>query len=144
MKFERKDKEENTDVQVSAGSEERIASLFQPDALLGEQYLDNFRRKTPLEPEKALVLAVLEDGIRCFQDNILPQNRKKQMLFEEAQEWLFSDESDGIFSFVSVCAILGLDPDYIRRGVRRWRERALAERRKKQRSSGPVPQRLVA
>jgi hypothetical protein len=40
------------------------------------------------------VLAVLEDGIRCFQDNILPQNRKKQMLFEEAQEWLFSDESD--------------------------------------------------
>ena len=34
---------------------------------------DNFRRKTPLEPEKALLLAVLEDGIRCFQDNILPR-----------------------------------------------------------------------
>ena len=144
MKFERKNKEENTDIQMSAGGEERIASLFQPDALLGEQYLDNFRRKTPLEPEKALVLAVLEDGIRCFQDNILPQNRKKQMLFEEAQEWLFSDESDRIFSFVSVCAVLGLDPSYIRRGVRQWRERALADRRRKQRGSAPVPQRLVA
>lgn len=60
MKFARKDKEENTDLQVSAGGEERIASLFQPDALLGEQYLDNFRRKTPLEPEKSLVLAVLK------------------------------------------------------------------------------------
>lgn len=144
MKFARKDKEENTDLQVSAGGEERIASLFQPDALLGEQYLDNFRRKTPLEPEKSLVLAVLEDGIRCFQDNIFPQNRKKQMLFEEAQEWLFSDESDGIFSFVSVCAVLGLDPSYIRRGVRQWQERALADRRRKQRGSAPAPQRLVA
>jgi hypothetical protein len=144
MKFERKDKAENTDVQVSAGGEERIASLFQTDALLGEQYLDNFRRKTPLEPEKALVLAVLEDGIRCFQDNIFPQNRKKQLLFEEAQEWLFSDELDGIFSFVSVCAMLGLDPSYIRRGMRQWQQRALADRRKKQRGSGPMPERLVA
>ena len=144
MKFERKDKAENTDVQVSAGGEESIASLFQTDALLGEQYLDNFRRKTPLEPEKALVLAVLEDGIRCFQDNIFPQNRKKQLLFEEAQEWLFSDELDGIFSFVSVCAMLGLDPSYIRRGMRQWQQRALADRRKKQRGSGPMPERLVA
>src|SRR6266481_6518012 len=144
MKFERKDKAENTDVQVSVGGEERIASLFQPDALLGEQYLDNFRRKTPLEPEKALVLAVLEDGIRCFQDNIFPQNRKKQLLFEEAQEWLFSGELDGIFSFVSVCAMLGLDPSYIRRGMRQWQQRALADRRKKQRGSGPMPERLVA
>ena len=49
------------------------------------------------------------------------------MLFEEAQEWLFSDESDGIFSFVSVCALLGLDPGYIRRGLEQWQERASAE-----------------
>jgi hypothetical protein len=121
--------------------EDRIASLFQPDALLGDQYLENFRRTIPLEPEKTLLLAVLEDGIRCFQDNVLPRNRKKQMLFEEAQEWLFSDNSDWLFSFVSICAVLGLDPGYIRRGLRQWQERA---RRKHQRGSRSPQHRLVA
>jgi hypothetical protein len=143
MKFEKK-RGDNTAVQMGSGSDERIASLFQPDVLLGEQYNDNFRRKVPLEPEKALLLAVLDDGVRCFQDNVVPLNKKKQILFDEAQEWLFSDESNGIFSFVSVCAALGFDPGYIRRGLRQWQQRALAARRKKQRGSGPVPQRLVA
>ena len=80
MKFEKK-RGEDTAVQMGSGSDERIASLFQPDVLLGEQYNDNFRRKVPLEPEKALLLAVLDDGVRCFQDNVLPQNKKKSILF---------------------------------------------------------------
>ena len=105
MKFEKK-RVENMPGQTNPGSEERMASLFQPDVLLAEQYIENFRRKTPLEPEKALLLAVLEDGVQCFQDNILPGNRKKQMLFEEAEAWLFSDESNGVFSFVSICSLL--------------------------------------
>lgn len=132
---------ENTPAHPVPGGEDRIASLFQPDALLGDQYLENYRRTIPLEPEKALLLAVLEDGVRCFQDNILPRNKKKRMLFEEAQEWLFSDDSDWLFSFVSICAVLGLDPSYIRRGLRQWQERA---RRKHQRGSRPPQQRLVA
>jgi hypothetical protein len=97
-----------------------------------------------LEPEKALLLAVLEDGVRCFQDNILPRNKKKQMLFEEAEAWLFSDESNGVFSFVSVCTLLGFDPGYVRRGLRQWQERALGGKRKTQRGFGAPPQRLVA
>jgi hypothetical protein len=144
MKFEKK-RAENTLVQTNPGSgDERISSLFQPDVLLAEQYIENFRRKTPLEPEKALLLAVLEDGVRCFQDNIFPRNRKKQMLFEEAEAWLFSDESNEIFSFASICALLGFDPSYIRRGLRQWQERAVGGTRKKQRGCGSVPQRLVA
>jgi len=143
MKFEKKRTEDIT-VQTGSGSDERIASLFQPDVLLGDQFSENFRRKIPLEPEKALLLAVLDDGVRCFQDNIFPQNKKKQILFEEAREWIFSDESNEIFSFVSICNALGFDPNYIRRGLRQWHERALAAKRKKQRGSGPVPQRLVA
>ena len=143
MKFEKK-RVENTPAQPNPGGDERISSLFQPDVLLAEQYIDNFRRKTPLEPEKALLLAVLEDGIRCFQDNILPRNKKKQMLFEEAEAWLFGNESNGVFSFVSVCALLGLDPGYIRRGLRQWQERAVGGKRKKQRGFGDLPQRLVA
>jgi hypothetical protein len=129
---------------VRAGGEDRISTLFQPDALLNDEYLENFRRKAPLEPERALVIAVLEDAIGCFQDNVLPRNRKKQMLFEEAQEWLFSDDSEWLFSFVSICAALGLDPGYIRQGLRRWQERVQTASRKKHRRSRPAQQRLVA
>lgn len=143
MKLEKKPRE-NIPAQTSFGGDERLSSLFQPDVLLGEQFIENFRRKIPLEPEKALLLAVLEDGVRSFQDNILPRNKKKQMLFEEAEAWLFDDESNGVFSFVSVCTLLGFDPDYMRRGLRQWQERALGGRRKKQRALVAPPQRLVA
>jgi hypothetical protein len=129
---------------VGSASEDKIASLFQPDVLLTEQYIDNFRRKTPLEPERALLLAVLDDAVRSFQDNLLSQNKKKQLLFEEAREWLFSNDSGWVFSFVSICGLLGLDPDYIRRGLKRWQERALYAAKKKQRVAGPAHQRLVA
>ncbi|MGE5854099.1 MAG: hypothetical protein ACM35E_13255, partial [Deltaproteobacteria bacterium] len=54
----------------TAAIDERIGSLFQPDTLLGEDYAANFRRKLPLEPERTLLLAILEDGIRCYQENI--------------------------------------------------------------------------
>ena len=47
--------------------EERVSSLFQPDTLLPDQYLDTYRRKVHLEPEKKLMLAILEDAIACFQ-----------------------------------------------------------------------------
>ena len=143
MKFEKR-QIEHPPTQTNPVSDDRMASLFQPDVLLTEQYIENFRRKTSLEPEKALLLAVLEDGVRCFQDNILPRNRKKQMLFEEAEAWLFSDEANGVFSFVSICGLLGFDPGYIRRGLRWWQQRAIGGKRKKQQGSVPLPQRLVA
>lgn len=106
------------------GIDERVGSLFQPDTLVAEEYLGNCRRKTPLEPEKILVLAVLEDGIRCFQDNAAARSPKKKKLFKEAQQWLFCDDSDWLFSFSSVCELLGFDPDYIRRGLKKWEKRS--------------------
>jgi hypothetical protein len=48
-------------------AEEKISSLFDPDTLLSAQYFENLRRKTPIEPEKRLMLAVLEDAVNCFQ-----------------------------------------------------------------------------
>jgi hypothetical protein len=115
----------------------------QPDALLNDQYLENFRSKTPLEGERALLLAVLEDGLGCFQDNVLPRNRKKQMLLEEAREWFLTTIRIGFSRSVSICATLGLEPGYIRQGLRRWQERGRAPSPKWRRSR-PMQQGLVA
>jgi hypothetical protein len=47
-----------------------FGSLFQPDTLLPDQYLATFRRKYRLDPERRLMLAVLENAIDCFQKNL--------------------------------------------------------------------------
>lgn len=106
--------------------EERVTSLFQPDTLLPEQFLDTFRRKQHLEPEKKLMLAILEDGIACFQKYLFARDGKGKALFREAETWVL-DQGDGVFSFASVCEILSLDPDYLRRGLAEWKKAALDE-----------------
>jgi hypothetical protein len=128
----------------SFGAEDRLSPLFQPDTLTSDEYFANYRRRIPLEPEKTLLLAVLEDGVRTFQDNIFAEPGKKRVLLDEAREWLFTDGFEHVFSFNSVCSSLGIDPGYIRRGLKRWEEHIRAATRKKQRASHAAPERLVA
>ena len=135
---------ENGAPQRNHAVDERIGSLFQPDTLLGEDYAANFRRKIPLEAERILLLAILEDGVRCYQENLFVSGGKRRVLFEEAQEWLFSDDSTWFCSFVSICTMLNLDPGYIRRGLRQWEARARKTAQAKQHGSGSAEQRLVA
>lgn len=111
--------------------EEKVASLFQPDILLPAQYLDTFRRKANLEPERELMLAVLEDAIWCFQKYIFfARDSKRRGLFCDAQEWIFEENSDWPFSFENICELLGFSPQYVRQGLVRWKEKKLAERHK--------------
>lgn len=107
--------------------EERVATLFQPDTLLPEQYFETYRRKFYLEPEKKLMLAILEDAVACFQKNIFARDAKGKALQREAEDWIVGKGSHGIFAFDSVCEMLGLDPDYLRQGLAVWKRKALAE-----------------
>jgi hypothetical protein len=106
--------------------EDKIISLFEPDTLVSAQYLENLRRKTLLEPEKRLMLAVLEDAINCFQINVMAQSGRRKKLFNESEDWIMGWDDDWIFSFVSVCELLGFNPEYVRRGLLRWKEKQLA------------------
>ena len=108
--------------------DERVASLFQPDTLLPAQYYGNLRRRNLLEPEMQLTLAILEDAINCFQDNLTAQSGKGKKLFNEAEEWILEEEGDWIFSFRNVCELLGFDPAYVRQGLLRWKQERLCRR----------------
>lgn len=110
--------------------DEKIASLFQPDMLLSAQYFENLRRKTHFEPEKRLLLAILEDAINCYQDNLISRSVKKKRLFEETEQWILDADADWIFSFDSVCEALGLNPEYVRQGLLRWKDRSQKEHRR--------------
>jgi hypothetical protein len=102
--------------------DERIASLFEPDELLSAQYFEK-RRKTLLEPEKRLMLAILEDAINCYQDHLLARRSKARRLFTEAEEWVLEKGSDWIFSFKNICETLGFNPEYVRHRLLGWKEK---------------------
>ena len=142
--MELKEKNNENGGRRTVGLDDRIGSLFLPDTLLGEDYAANFRRKIPLEAERTLLLAVLEDGVRCYQENIFAASGKRHMLFDEAREWLFSDDADWFCSFVSICTLLNLEPNYIRRGLRQWEVQAYKAAQKKQPGATELDQRLVA
>ena len=108
---------------VGVTSEEKIASLFQPDTLVVAQYFDNLRRHTLFEPEKRLTWAILEDAIRTYQDNASAQDRRGKKLFQETEDWITLAGHDWIFSFENVCETLGLNPEYVRQGLLRWKEK---------------------
>jgi len=107
--------------------EERVTSLFQPDTLLPDQYFETFRRKFHLEPEKKLMLAILEDAVACFQKYVFDRDGKGRTLFRDADEWVEGKNADGIFAFDSVCEMLGFDPAYLRQGMVAWKEKARAQ-----------------
>ena len=120
------------EVQLSSGvsaeepgftSDDRVSSLFQPDTLLSTQYFENLRRKTLFDPEKRLMLAILEEGIFCYLDNLHVTGSKKRRLFEDAAAWIVENDGDWVFSFESVCDALDLNPQYVSQGLVRWREK---------------------
>src|ERR671930_2815813 len=102
-----------------------INPLFQPDSLAPAQFEETMHRSLPLEPEKKLMLAVLEDAVMCFQDNLFTGDKKKKQLFDETELWLFEERSDRLFAFANVCQELNLDPHYVRNGLIRWQRSQL-------------------
>jgi len=102
--------------------EDKVSTLFQMDPVLPAEYQDTFRRRTHLEPEKTLMLAVLEDAITCFQKYARARHSKTRHLFREAEEWILEKDSKYFFSFEQICASLGFEPEYLRHGLMKEQE----------------------
>ncbi len=101
--------------------------LLQPDTMLPAQYYATLKRKGLHEPERRLVIAVLQDAVDCFQKHLRARDRKARQLFVDAQEWIASEDRSWPFSFENVCDLLQLNADYLRVGLIKWKERELGE-----------------
>lgn len=108
---------------MDKGLDERMASVFEPDILTPSQYFDRVRRRLEHDGERMLMLAVLEDAVNAYQKNVGAQDARRQEAFSEAEAWLEDHDRSWLFSFESICDVLGLEPDYLRRGLRAWKER---------------------
>jgi hypothetical protein len=113
---------------ASVAVAEKAMGIFQPDILIDAQFQSTYRRRFHLDPERLLMLAVLQDAVVCFQENLTATCKRKQMLHIEAEEWILNEDKSYLFAFENVCETLGYDAGYMRAGLLRWKCAALANR----------------
>ena len=124
--------------QPRAPVEERALLVFQPDILVEHQYQSTYRRRFHLDPERVLMLAVLQDAVVCFQDNVSATCKRKQTMHLDAAAWIESTDRSYLFSFENVCDALGYDAEYMRQGLTRWKEMVIGSRSKQESRSSSV------
>jgi hypothetical protein len=108
--------ESGTVISLHARYEDEVGALLQSPLAGGES------RTGQLTGTKALMLAVLEDGIRSYLGG-------SSLVATEAECWIRSSRNQSPFSFIVVCEVLGLDPDAVRTAVRRMKAHRIAARK---------------
>ena len=113
-----------------------VRRLFASDSVLPPQFVGTLRRQAPHQTgEYRLLIAVLGNAVECFQKYVQARSTTERRLFKEAEQWIMggSEEDDkrldaeGLaFTFRYVCDALDIEPEYLRWGLRRWRDAQLA------------------
>jgi hypothetical protein len=75
------------------------------------------RSMAPLEGEKRLMLAVLERAVGDFRTYANVPTGRGRRLFMQVAAW-FDSSQTGPFDFEGICQATGLDPGFIRKGLR--------------------------
>lgn len=103
---------------------ERAAELFTPDTLLPSQYFDRIRRRKDLTGEQRLMIAVIEQAVDDYVKHVAATDRVRSSAFADAEQWIESTDRSWLYAFETICDYMGLDVEYVREGLRRWKARA--------------------
>jgi hypothetical protein len=103
------------------------------EAILPEQFYASPYSTSAKRPEVVLMQAVLEDAFACFQGQFINTSTRSLRLAREAEIWFSSNATDSPFTFVNICTMLGLDPAYVRRGLKQWHSKGPLEIRRRKR-----------
>ncbi|MCB0317427.1 MAG: hypothetical protein KDD56_01635 [Bdellovibrionales bacterium] len=68
-------------------------------------------------PERALMSALLFDGIQACMMYLMSESEKTKSQYREAYCWVHTHGDEYIFSFESACEALGINPEYLRFGL---------------------------
>lgn len=86
--------------------------------------------KTGLDTRR-LMRAVLLEALVSYQRGLTARSAEHRVEACRIEAWAASTDCDSPFSFENVCSVLGIDPDYIRSRLRRFR------RKTHERQAGP-------
>lgn len=68
-------------------------------------------------PERALMSALLFDGVQAYMCYVLSDGTRKSTRYREAFTWVNTKGKEYVFSFDNVCEGLGIDPEFLRIGL---------------------------
>lgn len=108
-------------------TEDQFASALQADIIVPSQYFDRVRSEDSSQPEKRLMLAVMENAIVTFQKSIYAATRRQRRLLKETEEWIHSLDTSWPFSFENICASLDIEANYLRNGLAQWKDTQLEQ-----------------
>jgi hypothetical protein len=111
--------------QFQALPQENLGAWLQPDVTGATE---THRGRIANGPERRLMVAVLEDAVHRFRKQAGATSADGKAILAEEEEWFFGTGEDGPFAFESICDALGIDPDYLRGGLRRLKEAQHAPR----------------
>lgn len=84
--------------------------------ILPVQYFEPLKRRTLLNGERRLLLAVLEDAVRSYLSNMNRTSTEQRLQFAEVQRWFYAPGgSHGLFAFETICELLGIDANIFRK-----------------------------
>lgn len=101
--------------------EDLSEGLVIPDVLTPAQFFADARgvRGAAVHPIKRLMLAVLEDALRCYQTYRGARFGLHRQLFAETELWLWDRRADGPFAVETICDALGINPECLRNALRK-------------------------
>ena len=89
-------------------------AVFEPEVILPAQMTSGMRDDGDTSGARALMLAILEDAMLCIERGRRRRHPRTRQLAAEAESWVRSDSRAWLFSFASICDVLGFDPDALR------------------------------
>ena len=92
------------------------SSIFEPDVVLPSQFFSG--KQCGLNGgERRLMAALLSDGIEAYILHCAARRGGERI---DAVDWVETRDQDYVFSFDNVCECLGIDPEYLRIGLKRY------------------------
>ena len=121
------DAKKNLSNRFGSSSDEMPIARFEADVLTVDEFFRAYRKRL-LSPEHELLIAVLEQAVSDFQKYCAAGDSRGKKRCADAEAWFLDRDGDWTFSFENICSGLGLDPDYLRSGLARWKEVRMAKR----------------
>lgn len=91
------------------GVDSMLTELFQSRAIMPSQYFDKLKPRY-MVGAKRLALAILEDVVDCL-------TKEHGKHYNDAVQWVMSDDEGWVFSFINVCHYLDLEPSLWRKAL---------------------------
>ncbi len=99
-------------------SEKTDASVIEHFLASGEMLPSQLPSPSNWTPEKKLAAAVLTSALVELRDR--HADAAYQRRIREDLDWVFSEEVHWPYSFIRLCQLFGLEPEYVRNVVNRW------------------------